>query len=201
MTERAMRISRSRRVCLSCSRSLPRAASRCPWCIASVVVPAVFTRCLPIGRVRTVTRPVVRVGHRCSCDPEQRRAGRRDLPPRRGPDRGFASGIAMATLSIPMSRPNCAASSGERPHEGRAHPPGRDHRSGSCVGDAAAAGCIRGPRPRFGRSATCCAVADAGYERSRARPARSLTPPAKQWTSGPAPAIADACRGARLDAG
>lgn len=38
--ERYMRVSRSRRICLSCGRSLPRAATRCPWCIASVVVPA-----------------------------------------------------------------------------------------------------------------------------------------------------------------
>lgn len=35
-----MRISRSRRICLSCNRLLPMAAARCPWCIASVVVPA-----------------------------------------------------------------------------------------------------------------------------------------------------------------
>lgn len=38
--ERDMRIFRSKRVCLSCNRSLPRAASRCPWCIDSIVVPA-----------------------------------------------------------------------------------------------------------------------------------------------------------------
>ncbi len=36
--ERYMRISRSRSICLSCGRPLPRAAARCPWCIASVVV-------------------------------------------------------------------------------------------------------------------------------------------------------------------
>ena len=31
-----MRIFPSRRICLLCSRSLPRATSRCPWCIASM---------------------------------------------------------------------------------------------------------------------------------------------------------------------
>lgn len=40
LMERDMRNSRSRRICLSCSRILPRAAARCPWCIASIVVPA-----------------------------------------------------------------------------------------------------------------------------------------------------------------
>lgn len=37
-----MRIARSRQLCLSCNKTLPRAAARCPWCISSTVIPAVF---------------------------------------------------------------------------------------------------------------------------------------------------------------
>jgi predicted amidophosphoribosyltransferase len=48
--ERDMRISRSRRICLSCGRSLPRAAARCPWCITSIVVPATSADHLPPQR-------------------------------------------------------------------------------------------------------------------------------------------------------
>ena len=38
--ERTMRVSQSSRICLSCNRPLPRAASRCPWCVSSIVVPS-----------------------------------------------------------------------------------------------------------------------------------------------------------------
>lgn len=38
--ERDVRLSHSKRICLSCNRILPKAAARCPWCITSTVVPA-----------------------------------------------------------------------------------------------------------------------------------------------------------------
>jgi len=54
--ERYMRISRSRRICLSCGRSLPRAAARCPWCITSVVVPAALADHSPAAPSHRIMR-------------------------------------------------------------------------------------------------------------------------------------------------
>lgn len=105
-----MRISRSRHVCPSCSSLLPRAASRCPWCAASVIV-----RAAPSGRRVLYARPSMSGGRGVGaatvstadlpgggasavCRPPFRGRGQEHDAGRPGGRRAGASGRALSDL-------------------------------------------------------------------------------------------------------